>query len=87
MSGTKLSVVIATFNRRHSLERTVPALLAQDLAPEDYELIFVVDGSTDGTFELLRGQNRVAPCEFWSRHIAVRGQRETPESPLRRVTS
>ena len=56
MSGTKLSVVIATFNRRHSLERTVPALLAQDLAPEDYELIFVVDGSTDGTFELLRGQ-------------------------------
>lgn len=60
MSGIKLSVVIATYNRRHSLQRTVPALLAQDLAPEDYELIFVVDGSTDGTAEMLRGQK--PPC-------------------------
>jgi peptidoglycan/xylan/chitin deacetylase (PgdA/CDA1 family)/glycosyltransferase involved in cell wall biosynthesis len=56
MNGIKLSVVIATFNRQHSLKRTLPALLAQDLNPEDFELIFVVDGSNDGTAELLRGQ-------------------------------
>jgi peptidoglycan/xylan/chitin deacetylase (PgdA/CDA1 family)/glycosyltransferase involved in cell wall biosynthesis len=50
----KLSVIIPTFNRRHVLERTLPALLAQDLSAEDYEIIIVLDGSTDGTAELLR---------------------------------
>lgn len=55
MNAIKLSVVTATFNRRHALECTVPTLLAQDFPAEDYELIFVVDGSTDGTAEMLRG--------------------------------
>lgn len=50
----KLSVIIPTFNRRHVLQRTLPALLAQDLPPEEYEVIVVMDGSTDGTAELLR---------------------------------
>jgi peptidoglycan/xylan/chitin deacetylase (PgdA/CDA1 family)/glycosyltransferase involved in cell wall biosynthesis len=50
----RLSVVIPTYNRRQVLERTLPALLAQDLPPEDYEIILVVDGSTDGSIELLR---------------------------------
>ena len=51
----RLSVIIPTFNRRHVLERTLPTILAQDLPPEDYELIVVVDGSTDGTAEFLDG--------------------------------
>jgi glycosyltransferase involved in cell wall biosynthesis/peptidoglycan/xylan/chitin deacetylase (PgdA/CDA1 family) len=50
----RLSVVIPTYNRRHVLERTLPALSAQDLPPEEYEVIVVVDGSTDGSVELLR---------------------------------
>ena len=54
MSAIKLSVIIPTFNRLRALERTVPALLAQDLPAPEYELIFVVDGSTDGTLEMLR---------------------------------
>jgi glycosyltransferase involved in cell wall biosynthesis/peptidoglycan/xylan/chitin deacetylase (PgdA/CDA1 family) len=54
MKPIKLSVVIPTFNRRHVLERTLPSLLAQDLPPEDYEVIVVVDGSTDGTVQMLR---------------------------------
>src|SRR6266404_393094 len=49
----KLSVVMNTFNRRHALEKTLPSLLAQDQRPEDFEVVFVVDGSTDGTAELL----------------------------------
>ncbi len=51
----KVSVIIPTYNRRHVLERTLPGVLAQDFPAQDYEVIVVVDGSTDGTFELLRG--------------------------------
>ena len=54
MNAIRLSVVTATFNRRHVLERTLPAFLAHDMPPEDYELIYAVDGSGDGTAEMLR---------------------------------
>ena len=49
----RLSVIIPTYNRRHVLERTLPALAAQDLPPEDCEVIVVVDGSTDSSVALL----------------------------------
>lgn len=49
----KLSVIVPTYNRRQVLERTLPLLLAQDLPAEEYEIIVVVNGSTDGTDELL----------------------------------
>lgn len=45
----KLSVVIATHNRRDLLGRVADAILAQSLPRERYELIIVDDGSTDGT--------------------------------------
>jgi glycosyltransferase involved in cell wall biosynthesis len=50
----KISVIIPTYNRRHVLERTLPSLAAQDLAVDEYEVIVVVDGSTDGTADWLR---------------------------------
>lgn len=53
----RLSVVIPTFNRRRVLERTIPSLLAQDMGPEDYEIIYVVDGSNDGTSAQLKTLN------------------------------
>jgi len=46
-----LSIVVPTYNRRHILSRTLPSLLGQRDA--DYEVIVVVDGSTDGTLEML----------------------------------
>lgn len=70
----KLSVVIPTFNRRRILERTLPALSAQDFPPHDYEMIVVVDGSTDGTAELLRD---------WKPNCAFR----TLEAPRRGVSA
>jgi peptidoglycan/xylan/chitin deacetylase (PgdA/CDA1 family)/glycosyltransferase involved in cell wall biosynthesis len=51
---TKLSVVIPTYNRRKILERTLPTLLAQSLPPDEFEIIVVSDGSSDGTAEVLR---------------------------------
>lgn len=56
----RLSVIIPTYNRRHTLSRTLPTLFDQSLSPTDYEVIVVVDGSRDGTVEYLR--NLRAPC-------------------------
>jgi GT2 family glycosyltransferase/peptidoglycan/xylan/chitin deacetylase (PgdA/CDA1 family) len=50
----RISVIIPTYNRRHVLKRTLPGVLAQDFPPQEYEVIVVIDGSTDGTAELLR---------------------------------
>jgi peptidoglycan/xylan/chitin deacetylase (PgdA/CDA1 family)/GT2 family glycosyltransferase len=62
MSAIELSVVIATYNQRDVLARTLPTVFAQDLAAEAYEVIVVVDGSTDGTAEALR---ELHPCCGW----------------------
>jgi peptidoglycan/xylan/chitin deacetylase (PgdA/CDA1 family)/glycosyltransferase involved in cell wall biosynthesis len=59
--AVRMSVVMPTCNRRHVLERTLPTLYAQDLPASDYELVVVVDGSTDGTAEMLRGQTPRCP--------------------------
>ena len=49
-----VSVVIPTHQRRASVERALRALSRQTLAPRDYEVIVAIDGSTDGTRELVK---------------------------------
>lgn len=51
----RLSVVIPTYQRRDSLLRTLASLRTQALPADEYEVIAVVDGSTDGTAESVRG--------------------------------
>ena len=50
----KVSVIVPTFNRRAVIERTLPTVLDQTFPAGEYEVIVVVDGSTDGTAEALR---------------------------------
>ncbi|MFP4013247.1 MAG: glycosyltransferase family 2 protein [Chitinispirillaceae bacterium] len=45
------SVIIPTYNRRHTLARAIESVLFQSM--RDFELIVVDDGSTDGTAELV----------------------------------
>jgi peptidoglycan/xylan/chitin deacetylase (PgdA/CDA1 family)/glycosyltransferase involved in cell wall biosynthesis len=49
----KISVVIATRDRRDTLLRTLPTVLDQTLDASEFEVIVVVDGSTDGTVAAL----------------------------------
>ncbi|HET6315705.1 MAG TPA: glycosyltransferase family A protein, partial [Chloroflexota bacterium] len=49
----ELSVVIPTFNRVESVRRCLVALDGQTQSTADFEVIVVVDGSTDGTCEML----------------------------------
>jgi GT2 family glycosyltransferase len=49
----EISVVIPTYNRLDTLANVVPTLLAQDLAPSEYELLVCDSNSTDGTAEYL----------------------------------
>lgn len=44
----KVSVIVPVYNVEAFLNKCVDSLLAQDLAPEEYEIILVDDGSTDG---------------------------------------
>jgi peptidoglycan/xylan/chitin deacetylase (PgdA/CDA1 family)/GT2 family glycosyltransferase len=49
----KLSIVIATYNRIQHLQTCLEALARQTQAAGDFEVVVVVDGSTDGTSEML----------------------------------
>jgi GT2 family glycosyltransferase len=51
----RLSVVIPTYNRRDQLERTLSALSAQTFPANDFEVIVSIDGSLDGTRDLIAG--------------------------------
>ncbi len=48
-----ISVVVPTFNRRELVTRSIETLLEQNCPPSQYEIIVVVDGSTDGTGPVL----------------------------------
>lgn len=49
----KISVVIPTYNRLETLRLVLPTLLAQDLAPSQYEVLVCDSNSSDGTAELI----------------------------------
>jgi len=48
---TKISVIVPTFNRAHTLDRALDSALAQTLKP--FEIIVVDDGSMDKTREIV----------------------------------
>src|SRR5438309_8094482 len=49
----EVSVIIPTYRRRESVARTLRALAQQNVPAEQYEVIVVIDGSEDGTREML----------------------------------
>lgn len=51
--SVKVSVVVATYNSPPELDDLLRSLDEQSLPAEEYELVFVDDGSSDGTFDRL----------------------------------
>ena len=50
-----LSVIVPVYNVEAYLKKCVDSLLEQDIAPEDYEIILVDDGSTDSSSGICDG--------------------------------
>lgn len=48
----RTSIIMPTYNRRHCIDESIDSILSQTC--QDYELIIVDDGSTDGTGEYIR---------------------------------
>ena len=48
-----LSILMPVYNERERVERAIAEVLDTEL-PDEFELIIVDDGSTDGTREILR---------------------------------
>jgi glycosyltransferase involved in cell wall biosynthesis len=69
----KISVVIATFNRKDSLRATLNSIFAQDYPVTDFEVIIISDGSTDGTDAMLDRIDRPAGLTFKYFRQANRG--------------
>ena len=49
----RVSIVLATFEGLRRLQQSLPSLMGQDYPAERFEIIVVVDGSTDGTIDWL----------------------------------
>ncbi len=60
----KLSVVIPTYNRKLSLLHTLDALRKQSLPSDQFEVIIVSDGSTDGSKEAVAAENYTFSVRF-----------------------
>ena len=48
----KVSMIVAAYNAEKYIEETLETLVKQTL--DEYEILVVNDGSTDGTLEILR---------------------------------
>ena len=57
----EISVVVPTYNRLETLAHVLPTLLAQDLAPSEFEVLICDSNSTDGTAEFLATMRAVHP--------------------------
>ncbi|MDQ3701329.1 MAG: glycosyltransferase, partial [Chloroflexota bacterium] len=63
-----ISVIVPSYNRRDSLVTVLDALGRQSYSRDDFEVIVVLDGSTDGSGELLEQLIRERPARAGEEH-------------------
>jgi len=64
---TQFSVVIPTLNEADNIDPLLTSLFALNLPPDSFEVIFVDDGSKDGTPEKVRAWEKKAPVRLIER--------------------
>lgn len=77
----RISIVVPTYNRCNILRRTLPTVFAQDFPPSEYEVIVVIDGSTDGTASYLHGLRPA--CAFQILEQTNQGQAAAKNAGMR----
>jgi len=60
----RATLVMPTYNRLEILKKSLQAIEDQTLSKDEYELIVVDDGSTDGTLEYLEKYSKQTPLHF-----------------------
>ena len=50
----KLSIIIPVYNVEHYVKKCIDSIYSQDVDMSEFEVVFVDDGSTDGTREVIR---------------------------------
>ena len=78
-SGCKMSVIVPVFNTGAVIDELVRSLEGQSMPASDFEVIFVDDGSTDGTAEHLDALAQTRP-NFIVTHIPNSGWPGTPRN-------
>ncbi|MGZ4408096.1 MAG: glycosyltransferase family 2 protein [Gaiellaceae bacterium] len=78
-----LSVVVPTYARAGSVRRLLAALSLQTLAPDRFEVVIALDGSRDGTLELVAGY--AAPYRLSSIWLEHRGRAAACNAAVRRA--
>jgi poly(ribitol-phosphate) beta-N-acetylglucosaminyltransferase len=73
MGTTGISVVVPVYNPGEYIQRTIDSLLRQTLSPDAYEIVFVDDGSTDGTGQRLDDLAAEYPGRIRVEHIPNSG--------------
>ena len=77
----RVSIVIPTFNRSLLLPQTIRALASQQTAPDlDYEVIFVSNGSSDNSGDILQDAVSRYPNKFRYFYIAPTGGPSAPRN-------
>jgi hypothetical protein len=61
VDGVRISILVATHDRRDLLRALLDSFDRQTRPPEDFEVVVVVDGSADGTLELLAERQASSP--------------------------
>ena len=80
-----LTIVIPTFNRRALLAQCLSSLFAQIRSPQDFEIVVVIDGASDGTRDYLRTLN--SPCASQIIEQENRGQAAARNAGIRAARS
>src|SRR4051812_25023272 len=79
-SGMDVSVVIPTFNREAMLLRTLPKFGEQQAGSFTYEVVFVINGSTDASEKVLEGAAARWPDKIRYLSIPASGSPAAPRN-------